>query len=74
MSTPTPNPTTNSNGFGFWKVLGVIAVVLLALAMIGPLLKGLFWVALLGLAAYGGWMLWRQQSKKKSSGNGPTFP
>ncbi len=70
MTTSTnPNGTTG-NGIGFWKVLGIIAVVLLALAMVGPLLKGLFWIALFGLAIYGGWMLYRSRSANRP--NGPT--
>ncbi|ATD71843.1 MULTISPECIES: hypothetical protein [Gordonia] len=62
MSTSTDSGTT------FWKVLGIIAVVLIALAVIGPLLKGLFWIALIALALYGGYMLFRSKSK----GNHPT--
>ncbi|MDH3016359.1 hypothetical protein QEN40_09430 [Gordonia alkanivorans] len=57
MSTSTKSGTT------FWKVLGIIAVVLIALAVIGPLLEGLFWIALIGLALYGGYMLFRSKSK-----------
>lgn len=65
MTTQTPHPTTNS-GLGFWKVLGIIAVVLLVLCMVGPLLKGLFWVALVGLAIYGAWTLFRSKRKHDS--------
>ncbi|MGV9825435.1 MULTISPECIES: hypothetical protein [unclassified Gordonia (in: high G+C Gram-positive bacteria)] len=57
----------NGSGLGFWKILGIIVVALLALAMIGPLLKGLFWVALIALAGYGGYMLYR--SSRSSSGS-----
>ncbi|WP_279104739.1 hypothetical protein [Gordonia paraffinivorans] len=57
------NTTTNSSNT-FWKILGVVAVVLIALAVVGPLLKGLFWIALIGLALYGGWvLLFRSKSK-----------
>ncbi|ACY22734.1 hypothetical protein Gbro_3542 [Gordonia bronchialis DSM 43247] len=58
-------PTHTTNGLNFWKVLGIIAVVLIALAVIGPLLKGLFWLALIALAIYGGLMLFR--SSKRTS-------
>ncbi|MFL1599592.1 hypothetical protein [Gordonia amicalis] len=61
MSTSTDSGTT------FWKVLGIIAVVLIALAVIGPLLKGLFWIALIALALYGGYMLFRSKSKGNHS-------
>ncbi|MDF6101063.1 hypothetical protein [Gordonia hongkongensis] len=59
MSTST-NDTT---GMTFWKVLGVIAVALIALAVLGPLLEGLFWIALVALALYGGYMLFRSNKK-----------
>ncbi|NDZ94151.1 hypothetical protein G3I13_12705 [Streptomyces sp. SID6673] len=69
MTTPTTPTNTTGNGLGFWKVLGIIAVVLLALAMVGPLLKGLFWIALFGLAIYGGYMLYRSRSGKHQNGS-----
>ncbi|GAA1480022.1 hypothetical protein GCM10009624_04620 [Gordonia sinesedis] len=56
--------TTHGSGYGFWKVLGIIAVALIALALIGPLLKGLFWIALIALAGYGGYMLFRSSRPK----------
>lgn len=55
--------STNTTGMTFWKVLGVIAVVLIALAVLGPLLEGLFWIALIALALYGGYMLFRSNKK-----------
>lgn len=57
--------TNNTTGMTFWKVLGIIAVALIALAVLGPLLEGLFWIALVALALYGGYMLFR--SNKKST-------
>ncbi|MEP9393798.1 hypothetical protein ABLE94_16285 [Gordonia sp. VNK1] len=71
MNTSTEShKTTSGSGLTFWKVLGIIAVALIALAMIGPILKGLFWVALIALAIYGGVMLVRSSRKK----SGPTPP
>lgn len=69
--TLTDNTPTTSGGLGFWKILGIIAVVLIALAMIGPLLKGLFWIALIGLAGYGGYMLYRSRKNPNSIGKNP---
>lgn len=43
----------------FWKVVGVLVVVWLAFTLIGVVVKGLFWLAIiggalfLGTAAYG---------------------
>ncbi|MEP9414470.1 MULTISPECIES: hypothetical protein [unclassified Gordonia (in: high G+C Gram-positive bacteria)] len=71
MNTSTEShKTTSESGLTFWKILGIIAVALIALAMIGPILKGLFWVALIALAIYGGAMLFRSSRKK----SGPTPP
>lgn len=60
-------PTHTNNGLTFWKVLGIIAVALLALAIIGPLLKGLFWIAIIALAIYGGFMLLRSSKKNNNT-------
>lgn len=57
MNTSTKFNTSTSGGLGFWKILAVIAVILIACAVIVPILKGLFWVALIGLALYGGFVL-----------------
>ncbi|MDL9936755.1 hypothetical protein QSJ18_08390 [Gordonia sp. ABSL1-1] len=54
--------TNTSNGLGFWKILGIIVLVILALTIIVPLLKGLFWIALIALAAYGAFTLLRSRS------------
>jgi len=57
MNTSTQFNTSTGGGLGFWKILAIIAVILIACAVIVPILKGLFWVALIGLALYGGFML-----------------
>lgn len=56
----TSPPTSNTR---FWKILGIVAIVLIALAVLGPLLEGLFWIALVALAIYGGFMLFRSSSR-----------
>lgn len=59
--------TSNSTGTSFWKVLGIIVAVLIGLAIIGPLLKGLFWLAFVALAVYGGFVLFRRMRSGSST-------
>ncbi|MFW0789056.1 hypothetical protein [Gordonia sp. CPCC 205333] len=59
--------TSNTNGTSFWKILGVIVAVLIFLAIIGPLLKGLFWLAFVALAVYGGFVLFRRSRNGSST-------
>lgn len=44
------NNNGNGSGMGFWKVLGIVVITLIALALLGPILKGLFWIGLVVLA------------------------
>ena len=63
MNTSTQfNPSTG-RGLGFWKILAIIAVILIACALLVPILKALFWVALVGLALYGGFMLFGKSNQ-----------
>ncbi|NDK89470.1 hypothetical protein GYA93_07715 [Gordonia desulfuricans] len=66
----TSTEPTNRTAFGFWKVLAIIAVALIALAMLGPIIKGLIWIGFIGLAVYGAIALYRISR----SGNGPKPP
>lgn len=52
--------TSPSTGTSFWKILGVIVAVLIVLAFIGPLLKGLFWIGFVALAIYGAVVLFKR--------------
>jgi len=38
----------------FWKVIGAIVVLWLAMTVIGVIIKGLFWLALIGGALFVG--------------------
>lgn len=60
------NNNGNGSGMGFWKVLGIVVIALIALALLGPILKGLFWIGLVVLAIYGGYMLFRSSRSSKS--------
>ena len=50
-STSSHSPNNNGSGMGFWKILGIVVVALIAPAIIGPVLKGLFWIGLFALAS-----------------------
>lgn len=67
----TTDTTHSTGGLTFWKVLAIIAVALIALAVLGPIIKGLFWIGLIVLAIYGGFMLFRSSQNK--SGPPSTF-
>ncbi|GAC47399.1 hypothetical protein [Gordonia aichiensis] len=60
------NNNGNGSGMSFWKVLGIVVIALIALALLGPILKGLFWIGLVVLAIYGGYMLFRSSRSSKS--------
>lgn len=66
--------TTPGNGLGFWKILGVIAVGLIVLALLGPIIKGLLWIGVIALAVYGGYMIFRSTRSGSGKGTGPTPP
>lgn len=58
---------SSSTGTSFWKVLGIIVAVLIGLAIIGPLLKGLFWIAFVALAVYGAVVLFKRSRNGTST-------
>ncbi|WP_035718502.1 hypothetical protein [Gordonia shandongensis] len=42
-----------SGGTDVWKIVLIVIAVLIALSIIGPLLKAAFWIVLIGLAVVG---------------------
>ena len=53
-----------------WRLIGLLLVVWLVVTVIGAVVKGLFWLAVLGLLAFGvtaalGW------NKRREMGGGP---
>ena len=53
-----------ANTLGIDRIARIsVGIVLIALAVLGPLLEGLFWIALIALALYGGYMLFRSNKK-----------
>ncbi|MFD4294910.1 hypothetical protein ACFWPA_10195 [Rhodococcus sp. NPDC058505] len=41
----------------FWKILGVVALVWIALALVGVLVKGLFWILAVSAVVFGVYLL-----------------
>lgn len=49
----------------FWKTLGIIVLVWLAFAILGTVIKGLFWVAVVGAIVFGIYWLVKAMSDGK---------
>ncbi|MFI6045802.1 hypothetical protein ACIA8C_29550 [Nocardia sp. NPDC051321] len=50
-----------------WKIIGVVAVVWIALAIIGALIKGLFPILVISAIVFGLYLLYKAVSGKDSS-------
>lgn len=51
----------------FWKILGVVAVVWLALIVVGALVKALFPILMISLVVFGLYLLYKAVSGSKST-------
>jgi uncharacterized membrane protein len=43
----------------FWKIIGIVALIWIALAVIGALIKGLFPILVIGAVVFGLYMLYK---------------
>ncbi|SUA79731.1 Uncharacterised protein [Nocardia otitidiscaviarum] len=50
-----------------WKIIGVVAVVWIALAIIGALIKGLFPILMISLVVFGLYLLYKAMSGSDKS-------
>ncbi|MBF6132503.1 hypothetical protein IU501_05760 [Nocardia otitidiscaviarum] len=50
-----------------WKIIGVVAVVWIALAIIGALIKGLFPILMISLVVFGLYLLYKAVSGSDKS-------
>ena len=41
----------------FWKIVGIVALVWIALMLVGALIKGLFWILVVSAVIFGIYML-----------------
>lgn len=46
----------------FWKIVGIVALVWIAFALVGALVKGLFWVLALSAIVFGVYLLFKAMS------------
>ncbi|WP_165497185.1 hypothetical protein [Rhodococcus sp. ABRD24] len=51
----------------FWKIVGIVALVWIAFALIGAVVKGLFWILAVSAVVFGLYVLY-----KAVSGSGDT--
>lgn len=43
----------------FWKIVGVVALIWIALVLVGALIKGLFWILVVSAVVFGLYMLFK---------------
>lgn len=46
----------------FWKIIGIVALVWIALALVGALVKGLFWLLVVSALVFGVYLLFKAMS------------
>ena len=46
----------------FWKIVGIVALVWIALMLVGALIKGLFWILVVSAVAFGIYLLFKALS------------
>jgi uncharacterized membrane protein len=51
----------------FWKILGIVALVWIALALVGVLVKGLFWILAISAVVFGVYLLVKAFSDSDSN-------
>lgn len=51
----------------FWKIVGIVALVWIALAVVGALVKGLFWVLIVGGVVFGLYLLFKAMSGSEAN-------
>ncbi len=52
----------------FWKIVGVVALIWVALALVGVLVKGLFWILAVSAMVFGVYLLVKAFSGSDSNG------
>ncbi|MFE3293431.1 hypothetical protein [Rhodococcus sp. NPDC059234] len=51
----------------FWKIIGVVALIWVAMALVGVLVKGLFWIVAVSAVVFGLYLLFKAMSGSDSN-------
>lgn len=55
----------------FWKIVGIVALIWIALALIGAVMKGLFWILVVSAIVFGIYMLFKSMSGSSDAADKP---
>lgn len=55
----------------FWKIVGIVALIWIAFALIGAVVKGLFWILAVSAIVFGIYMLFKAMSGSSDSADKP---
>ena len=58
----------------FWKIVGVVVAVWLVFALIGALVKGLFWLLAVSAVVFGLYLLFKAMSGDSNSVDRTRYP
>ncbi|MDH6281879.1 putative membrane protein [Rhodococcus sp. LBL1] len=51
----------------FWKIVGIVALIWIAFALIGVVMKGLFWILAMSAIVFGVYMLFKAMSSSSDT-------
>lgn len=55
----------------FWKIVGIVALIWIAFALIGAVMKGLFWILVVSAIVFGIYMLFKSMSGSSDAADKP---
>ncbi|WP_433612302.1 hypothetical protein [Prescottella agglutinans] len=55
----------------FWKIVGIVALIWIAFALIGAVVKGLFWILAVSAIVFGIYMLFKSMSGSSDAADKP---
>lgn len=57
----------------FWKIVGIVALLWIAFALVGALVKGLFWILAVSAIVFGLYWLFKSMSGSSDSSDRTRF-